>query len=100
MSEEPKRLGEPMYSDKKWGIIIILAAIGLIILTVCTNFFSGLSAFGPVEENSGENIVNTEEMINTNNPDEITENKDEEVEIKTENKDEERSGNTLSIRFD
>ena len=29
MSEEPKRLEEPMYSDKKWGIIIILAAIGL-----------------------------------------------------------------------
>ncbi|MBR3280968.1 MAG: hypothetical protein IKI57_03875 [Clostridia bacterium] len=96
MSEEPKRLGEPMYSDKKWGIIIILVAIGLIVLTVCTNFFSELSAFGPVEENSGENIVNAEEMTNENKPDEIIENSGEVVETNVE----ERSGNTLRIHFD
>ena len=46
MSEEPKRLEEKQYSDKKLGITIIVVAILLIILAVCTNFFSDLSTFG------------------------------------------------------
>ena len=67
MSEEPKRLEEPMYSDKKWGIIIILAAIGLIILTVCTNFYNNEDVVvNPVEDIIINPVENTEEDSNAN----------------------------------
>ena len=99
MSEEPKRLEEPMYSDKKWGIIIILAAIGLIILTVCTNFFSGLSAFGPDEFGSGEK--ETSNVVTENNNEDVVINPVEDIIINpVENTEEDSNANTLRITFD
>ena len=56
-----KLLEEKLVSDKKLGIIIIIVAIILMVLAVCTNFFADFSGFGPATYTSGE-IKNSEEL--------------------------------------
>lgn len=78
-----KLLEEKLVSDKKLGIIIILVAIVLMVLAVCTNFFADFSGFGPATFTSGE-IKNSEELYKQQQAEkqkQKEENNPEEVEV-------------------
>jgi flagellar basal body-associated protein FliL len=72
-----KLLEEKLVSDKKLGIIIIIVAIILMVLAVCTNFFADFSGFGPATYTSGE-IKNSEELYKKEQEEKAKQNKEQE----------------------